>query len=197
MTELHPVFDDLRCVLRTTSHRGIVGGYYYLTDAAIIVRQPCSGHDDEDGEFIGVCLTSLPWDETLVGNPYTLPDVGLPSTRECESCYGTGQLTECERCSGYGFLCCDMGHDHECPDCDEGWVSIDEDENQPCDDCLGKGAVLDRKPFEVSGVPFDICYLWALSRNKARIYPAKEGSHIHAWDIPGAEIEGFIVTLRI
>jgi len=192
MTELHPVFGDLRCVLRPTSNCGFVGEYYYLTDRTIIVRQPCSGHADEDGEFIGVDPISLPWDEPLVGRPMRLPTIDTPPADECESCGGTGTGMKCERCEGRGTVFCDMDHEHKCPECEGGWTHKKEE----CEDCKGTGAVMGKNPYDMAGLIFDQAYLWALSKNNAQIYPANGESHIHAWDVPGTDVEGFIANMK-
>jgi hypothetical protein len=93
----------------------------------------------------------------------------------CKECDGRGwkNRIECERCDGVGEIECDLGHDHECPDCNgDGFIG------DKCPACNGRdgrsisGGVVDRVPVNrcliasvVHDLPGETAQIVAIPRN--------------------------------
>lgn len=160
------LFDFLRTAIIDEDNGGWLAkpvwqdGVFYFCDGRILVT-----HNSE----------SVPGDETdcwVIGNKFRIPNIkrempfvaALDTARECAEhelpivtkprgcddcwlCKG-----DCRECDGTGQVECDMGHDHECPDC-AGLGIVDEIVEES----------LER--IELSnGVGFARRYLWVLSK---------------------------------
>lgn len=73
---------------------------------------------------------------------------GESTMRECGCHNGKVDQSECLTCNGTGELECDLGHEHECDDCDgEGVVGS----GRNCPECNGKGKRMQRYANRVGG----------------------------------------------
>jgi hypothetical protein len=93
-------------------------GMYYATDGHVLIFMPseicqldyrdqdkpaCKGVIPIEGESVPINISLL---EAEINAKTPLVDEFLIKERECSNCYGEGEVE------------CDMGHDHDCPDCD-------------------------------------------------------------------------------
>ncbi len=62
---------------------------------------------------------------------WTSPDAPMTT---CALCKGSGKVT-CEECDGKGIVECNLGHEHDCEECDEGkWTCEACDDNGETED---------------------------------------------------------------
>jgi hypothetical protein len=114
-----------------------------------------------------------------------IPEVA-PNLEACWHCSGAGKVSKepCEECDGEGDVECDMGHTHECVDCNGTGIDPDSEEGQ-CPECNGTGNVENMKyPMDLGGIFFSAFYL--------RLVKSLPGPHRLFWkekDLP-ALIEG-------
>ncbi len=124
------------------------GEYTYAANGHIMVRVP---RRDDVPERSNVPLVQHIWDGSLIGREKAKPLPKVPSlgVKSCETCEGSGRVVTCNHCAGEGVQECDMGHEHECEECDgDGEFQFrdgrDNPESaRPCEDCEGKGTSVD------------------------------------------------------
>ncbi len=82
-------------------------GWKYATDGRIAVRVPTDEPDDSNKPYKRPDASALFKDFNVTGlEAFEIPSLQGVEKIRCYSCDGSGEQT------------CDMGHDHECPECD-------------------------------------------------------------------------------
>lgn len=136
-----------------------IGDFTYASDGRIAVRVP---RLESVGEVEGAPDTILKvftenliaFDQaTLVPKPPQVADLS------CKACKRTGKVTLCETCGGEGYQECDLGHDHDCEDCDgNGVIAVHpggEKDGIECPECDGLGKIPDTPQGLGTGVIID------------------------------------------
>lgn len=98
--------DETRASLMTP---WVFNGWQYATDGRICIRIKTDEMDDSNEPYKRPDVSMLFADFNVEGlEPFEIPTLDGVILHECEDCDGTGEQT------------CDMGHKHECPECDDG-----------------------------------------------------------------------------
>jgi len=97
----------------------VIGGYRYATDTKILARVKCDEADTpppDKGQYLPAdAVIKETWFPLIEAK--TLPIIKPIIMEPCNQCAGSGYIVACPECDGEGELRCDLGHDHECEDC--------------------------------------------------------------------------------
>lgn len=143
MNNLHPIFADC-CQTDGSIHSKyatdkpwIFDGHIYATNGRVAVRMPVSGHNNE-GVFPPV--KDLDWTTTRFSEEsFFAPNPGPAIVNPvCVECKGKGKVETitCPDCKGDGTQECDLGHEHDCENC-EGIGTLRD--AGTCEYCEGSG----------------------------------------------------------
>lgn len=136
-----------------------IGDFTYASDGRIAVRTPrLEGVGEVDGApdtIIKVFTENL----TAFDQAKPVPKPPQVANLPCKACRRTGKVTPCETCGGEGYQECDLGHDHDCEDCDgNGVIAVhpgDEKDGIECSECDGLGRFPDAPQGLRTGVIID------------------------------------------
>lgn len=122
-----------------------VDQYTYASNGHVLVRVARRDDAPEKENALNVAQLWEAFDEKA-------DFVGLPKTpaftvTRCLHCRGSGAVVQCIECDGEGTLECDLGHDHECEECqgegEQPATLIENEGSKPCDECGGEGRIPD------------------------------------------------------
>lgn len=115
-------FDAMRFCDSESSRYGLgapftlPSGMLCASDTRVLIIFPADWHDgtkDLDGRKPQIDAVMSGWDLVTEWRPFTeLPD--------CAECGNSGEVEEilCDTCHGAGSEECNLGHEHDCDDCD-------------------------------------------------------------------------------
>lgn len=92
-----------------------IGEWIYATDGYVLVRVPNDGRPQSTEHPAHIDFSKPLLTPCEHYAPLVLPPA--PELPPCEACDGTGEVGTCVECDGDGYRECDMGHEHDCPDC--------------------------------------------------------------------------------
>lgn len=122
-----------------------IGEFTYATNGHMALRVPRRadvGSVKNAPESIAGMFEKVEGKEAGARPLPNIPDVPMSVCRDCR---GGGKVTSCRECGGEGELECDLGHDHECGDCDgRGFfpaLGREDSAIRPCPKCYGGGRV--------------------------------------------------------
>lgn len=124
------------------------GDYSYATNGHIAVR--VARRDDiAENEKAPKAENAFARAATQLGDRNGASSIAmLPTapTKSCMKCRGFGKIVNCLECEGKGYRECDLGHEHDCEECDGDGVfsarhEMDASTGLRCERCGGTGTI--------------------------------------------------------
>jgi hypothetical protein len=118
-----------------------LGDFTYATDGKVAVRVPrLEGIGEVEDAPASIETTFA---NNLKGFEQAAPVPNPPHVTNiiCKACKGRQKVTICSECEGEGYRECDLGHEHDCEDCDGNGVIGDRSGESAveCPECEGVG----------------------------------------------------------
>ena len=137
-----------------------IGDFTYASNGSVMARVPRIDSIPNNTDAAHINFEAIiPPDNGLAYVRVELPPEPIWPT--CERCEGDGKCQECKGCGGTGEQECDMGHMHDCRDC-EGY-GCQSGGTEDCANCKGSGLVRDYYPVDIGDMRLNWIYLSMLA----------------------------------
>ena len=140
------------------SHPFSLGEFTYATDGRVAVRISRIETVEENEQAPDTILKVFSDNLRALDQSISVPKPPQVDEVRCKACRTTGKVTLCQTCAGEGYQECDLGHEHDCEDCDGNGVVPafgDGKDDIECSECAGMGKMPDTPQGFRTGVIID------------------------------------------